>query len=354
MVREWVSRPRSAHRLQPDDRAVDPPISRPFLCRGDAALHGPGTWPSCSGMRRPGDKAAAGESRQTLPGHRSPARKGPIDGSDLAAIAGVRERRHRDQKRRLLAPRAAAERNGLSAPNGEVTPVADHRPACWKWPFCRSSRSPGWVGCQPISSRVSSLEAGLSRAQGCHEVPGCVPRDGLHGQADPAEDGLGDGADAGTPSSAIACSAGQPRWCICTARRNRCTASNDARAGQRVTVAEVARDAVVGVHLDQGRQEPVIPVAVHRGGQPQHAERTPRRRSAVPCPADLRPPANLRRSRAQPVPVRGYPPQATPSVPEAMTSGPPRTGRCVAERLDGAAIRLGRDLKSHRRTPGRA
>ena len=97
--------------------------------------------------------------------------------------------------------------------------------------------SPGWVGCQPSSSRVSVLEAGLSTPRKPASQPKCSAASSgemaATGHVEVPADHLGDVADRHALVG-DARAASIPAGACSSARRNRCAASSRCTAGQRL------------------------------------------------------------------------------------------------------------------------
>ena len=201
--------------------------------------------------------------------------------------------------------------------------------------------SPGWVGCQPSSSRVSVLEAGLSS-----------------------------GEEAGQPAEVLA---RRPRAAIEATGRSRCrpitsaiVADRHALVGDRVqhrsrrrllqrqaeqargveavhggpavgAVADVAGDALVAGDADQGGHEAVVAVAVHgraRAARPTSGRRGRRARARPRCVGAAARRARRRRGAVRPRSRRG--PARARATPEAITNGRSGARERLAERLDRA------------------
>ena len=193
--------------------------------------------------------------------------------------------------------------------------------------------SPGWVGCQPSSSRVSAFEAGLSAARKpasqvkCSAASsGAMATTGTS-RCRPITSAM---SRIGTPSSATPCSVDPAGRLLQRQAEEIARHRGGAPRASGWTRRRCSRRRPWSRAMStSGRDEAVVSVAVHRRGESHDstsARRAKRGRASV-CAvasrfwrtADQRRP-HPSRARARRVLVASRP-GASPSIPEAMTNG---------------------------------
>ena len=201
--------------------------------------------------------------------------------------------------------------------------------------------SPGWTGCQPNRCWVSRARGrdvhGREQREPAEVGVGFLAGDGGHRQVQVPADDRGDVAE----RHALVADRVQARACGrgLQGQPEQARGIEPVHGGPAVgPVAHVGGQALRAGDADQGRDEAVIALAVHRRRQ---AHRRYAHAASGEPERDLLGDPGMRRVIGHVVVFRGQAARREQGGPRGDDEGPSGSGECFAERLDGAPVGAG-------------